>query len=98
MRRRQFVPSSEFQEHFVMPATRKRSHANGWVATVFKNELELVEGYLWNEHHEPVEVRREGRDLKSTQLELDDATRRLGHVCSEQCKAWSSRPPPGYFR
>ena len=88
--------SSEFQE--LLPATGKRRHANGWVATVFKNELELVEGYLWNERYEPVEVRREGRDLKLTQQELDDATRRLGHVCSNQCEAWSSRPPAGYFR
>ena len=72
-----------------------------WGATEpIKSRGQVVyhEGYLWNEHHEPVEVRREGRDLKRTQLELDDATKRLGHVCSEQCEAWSSRPPAGYFR
>ncbi len=68
LRRREFMkPSSQFQGHFVLLGTGKRRHANGWVATVFKNEHELVEGYLWNEHRQPIEARREGRDVKKTQ-------------------------------
>ena len=90
LRRREFVkPSSQFQGHFVLPGTGKRRHANGWVATVFKNEHELVEGYLWNEHRQPIEARREGRDVKKTQQELDGVTRSRGHICSDQCEAWT---------
>ncbi len=86
-------PSSQFQEHFVVPVTTKRSHANGWVATVFKNEHELVEGYLWDEHRQPIEVRREGRDFNKTRQELDAVTRSRGHICSDQCETWTRAAP-----
>ena len=60
------------------------------MAIVLKNEDELIEGYLWDEHcSPPIDVRREGRDFNTTQQELDGATRSHGHICSDQCPTWA---------
>ena len=89
------MPIVRFPEERITPVTGRRRHANGWVATVLRNGDKLIEGYLWDEHHEPIQVRRGGLDVGITQQELDEVTRGLGHVCSAQCETWAGSLPLG---
>ncbi len=72
-----------------MPVVSRRSHSNGWVATTLRNEQGLVEGYLWDEHGPSIAVPCEGWDRKKIQEELDRITGDRGHICSDQCEAWT---------
>ncbi len=73
-----------------MAAGRQRAHANGWVATVLLYKDGAVEGYLWDEHRQPLGMRRTGIDLDETQRELDVMAEGHGHTCSQACGAWTN--------
>ena len=67
----------------------QRSHANGWVTTVLRHDDGLVEGYLWDQHRQPL-ARQAAQDARLTQQRLDEMVTGRGHTCSPACGVWTA--------